>query len=89
MIIAPLVFTTLVVGVAHMGDTKYVGRIGAKAMLGQRLARPAAARPDHGQHSAAGLTGETLDLSMSPQLEEIFRVDLIITIEAPGATANA
>src|SRR3954467_613690 len=33
MIIAPLVFSTLVVGVAHMGDTKAVGRIGAKAML--------------------------------------------------------
>src|SRR5919198_4019744 len=32
MIIAPLVFSTLVVGVAHMGDTKAVGRIGAKAM---------------------------------------------------------
>jgi Na+/H+-dicarboxylate symporter len=32
MIIAPLVFSTLVVGVAHMGDTKSVGRIGAKAM---------------------------------------------------------
>src|ERR1700741_5017662 len=33
MIIAPLVFTTLVVGVAHMGDTKSVGRIGGKAMI--------------------------------------------------------
>src|ERR1700751_3642864 len=33
MIIAPLVFSTLVVGVAHMGDPKIVGRIGAKAML--------------------------------------------------------
>lgn len=33
MIIAPLVFSTLVVGVAHMGDTKSVGRIGGKAML--------------------------------------------------------
>src|SRR5436309_3619344 len=33
MIIAPLVFTTLVVGVAHMGDTKAVGRIGGKAMV--------------------------------------------------------
>jgi len=32
MIIAPLVFTTLVVGVAHMGDTKAIGRIGVKAM---------------------------------------------------------
>ena len=33
MIIAPLVFSTLVVGVAHMGDPKVVGRIGGKAML--------------------------------------------------------
>src|SRR6266567_6888893 len=33
MIIAPLDFTTLVVGVAHMGDTKAVGRIGGKAMI--------------------------------------------------------
>jgi Na+/H+-dicarboxylate symporter len=33
MIIAPLVFTTLVVGVAHMGDTKAIGRIGGKAMI--------------------------------------------------------
>src|ERR1700745_4340293 len=33
MIIAPLVFTTLVVGVAHMGDTKYVGPHGGKAMI--------------------------------------------------------
>lgn len=33
MIIAPLVFTTLVVGIAHMGDVKTVGRVGAKAML--------------------------------------------------------
>jgi Na+/H+-dicarboxylate symporter len=32
MIIAPLVFSTLVVGVAHMGDTRAVGRIGGKAM---------------------------------------------------------
>src|ERR671938_36690 len=32
MIIAPLVFSTLVAGIAHMGDTKAVGRIGVKAM---------------------------------------------------------
>lgn len=32
MIIALLVFSTLSVGIAHMGDTKTVGRIGAKAM---------------------------------------------------------
>jgi len=33
MIIAPLVFSTLVVGIAHMGDTKTVGRVGLKAIL--------------------------------------------------------
>jgi Na+/H+-dicarboxylate symporter len=33
MIIAPLVFSTLVVGVAHMGDTRAVGRIGGKAAI--------------------------------------------------------
>jgi Na+/H+-dicarboxylate symporter len=32
MIIAPLVFSTLVIGIAHMGDTKTVGRVGAKTM---------------------------------------------------------
>lgn len=33
MIIAPLVFSTLVVGIAKMGDAKEVGRIGLKALL--------------------------------------------------------
>jgi Na+/H+-dicarboxylate symporter len=32
MIIAPLVFSTLVVGIAKMGDAKEVGRIGIKAL---------------------------------------------------------
>ena len=32
MIIAPLVFSTLVVGIAHMGDAKSIGRIGLKTM---------------------------------------------------------
>jgi Na+/H+-dicarboxylate symporter len=32
MIISPLVFTTLVVGIAKLGDVKAVGRIGGKAM---------------------------------------------------------
>ncbi|MCL9808781.1 dicarboxylate/amino acid:cation symporter [Flavobacterium luminosum] len=33
MIIAPLVFTTLVVGIAKLGDIKAVGRIGGKALI--------------------------------------------------------
>ncbi len=33
MIIAPLVLSTVVVGIAHMGDGKALGRIGGRAML--------------------------------------------------------
>jgi Na+/H+-dicarboxylate symporter len=33
MILAPLVFSTLVVGIAKMGDLKSVGRVGGKSML--------------------------------------------------------
>jgi len=33
MIIAPLVFSTLVVGIAHMGDTGALGRIGLRSLL--------------------------------------------------------
>lgn len=33
MIIAPLVFSTLVVGIAKLGDLKTVGRVGAKALF--------------------------------------------------------
>src|SRR5689334_24541855 len=33
MIIAPLVFCTLVVGIAKLGDLRAVGRVGGKAML--------------------------------------------------------
>ncbi|TCJ17673.1 dicarboxylate/amino acid:cation symporter [Flaviaesturariibacter flavus] len=33
MIIAPLVFSTLVVGIAKLGDLKVVGRVGGKAIL--------------------------------------------------------
>src|SRR6516225_12441698 len=33
MIIAPLVFSTLVVGIAKLGDIRTVGRIGAKTLI--------------------------------------------------------
>lgn len=33
MIVAPLVFCTIVVGISKMGDAKMVGRVGGKAML--------------------------------------------------------
>src|SRR3954469_10638453 len=43
MIIAPLVFSTLVVGIANMGDTGSVGRVGGKALawfVGASLVSP-------------------------------------------------
>jgi Na+/H+-dicarboxylate symporter len=33
MIVAPLVFATLVAGIVHMGDTKSLGRVGGKTMI--------------------------------------------------------
>ncbi len=33
MLIAPLVLSTIVVGIAHMGDTKAIGRIGGRAIM--------------------------------------------------------
>ena len=32
MIIAPLVFSTLIVGIAHMGDSSALGRVGLRAL---------------------------------------------------------
>lgn len=34
MIIAPLVFATLAVGIASMGDSKTIGRVGMKTLAG-------------------------------------------------------
>ena len=33
MIVAPLVFATLVAGIVHMGDTKSLGRVGGKTII--------------------------------------------------------
>ena len=56
MIIAPLVFATLVAGLASMGDAGTVGRIGGKAVgwFLDGLAGLADARPDLRQPVAAG-----------------------------------
>ena len=40
MIIAPLVFTTLVVGIAKMSDIKMIGRVGSKAVSYTHLTLP-------------------------------------------------
>ena len=56
MIIAPLVFTTLVAGIAHMGDAAAVGRVGRQddRLVHAGLARLADHRPGHGAPAAAG-----------------------------------
>jgi aerobic C4-dicarboxylate transport protein len=33
MLIAPIIFLTIVLGIGHMGDMKKVGRVGGKALL--------------------------------------------------------
>ena len=33
MLIAPIIFCTVVLGIAHVGDLKAVGRIGVKALI--------------------------------------------------------
>ena len=55
MIIAPLVFATLVGGIAHMGSGAKLGRVVRQdhGLVRQRLLRVAAARPRHGQPAAA------------------------------------
>ena len=51
MIIAPLVFSTLVVGIARMGDTKEVGphRHQGAGLVRHRVGHFAVARPDPGE----------------------------------------
>src|ERR1700757_4868980 len=42
MLIAPIVFTTVVVGIAHMGEMRDVGRIGIRALLYFEVVSPSA-----------------------------------------------
>ncbi len=56
MIIAPLVFSTLVAGIAHMEDAAAVGRVGAKTMgwfISASIVSLTAG-PAHGAPAAAG-----------------------------------
>lgn len=77
MIIAPLVFCTLTVGIAKLGDLKSVGRIGGKAMLWFVTASIVSlfigllivhiARPGVGFHLTAGNTGDVSDIISKTQ----------------------
>jgi proton glutamate symport protein len=83
MIIAPLLFSTLVVGIAGMGDLKVMGRIGLKAIIYFELATTVALviglgvvnilRPGAGLAVPVGASLEGLQNLQRPQTgEEIF-----------------
>ena len=88
MIIAPLVFSTLVVGIARLGDLKTVGRVGGKALLwfvtaslvslfiGLALVnffRPGASiRLDHTVAATEDLAGGTGQFSLAVFVEHVF-----------------
>ena len=76
MLIGPIVFTTVAVGIAGMKDLKKVGRVGGKAVLYFEimttfalligLAMAHLVRPGEGIHaSAAGMDGSVLDKTLS------------------------
>jgi Na+/H+-dicarboxylate symporter len=93
MIIAPLVFCTLVVGIAKLGDLKTVGRVGGKAllwfisaslvslligMLIVNLAKPGNAI--QGMADTAGakdLIGKTQEFSLAKFVEHVFPKSVI------------
>ena len=56
MMIAPIIFATVVVGIAKMGDMKKVGRVGLKALVYFEVGLDARAghRPGRGQRRAPG-----------------------------------
>ncbi len=68
MLIAPIIFLTIVLGIAHMGDMKKVGRVGGKALLYFELVSTLAIvigmvvanliKPGLGVHAAAGDTSK-------------------------------
>ena len=60
MIIAPLVFSTLVVGIAHMEDAGALGRVGLRSLGWFVIRQPAVAdpRPGPGPSAAAGCRTE-------------------------------
>ncbi len=68
MLIAPIIFLTIVLGIAHMGDMKKVGRVGGKALLYFEVVSTLAIvigmvvanliKPGVGVHAAAGDTSK-------------------------------
>ena len=73
MIIAPLVFTTLVAGIAHMGDATEIGRVGVKAI---------------GWFILASLVSLTIGLVMVHIIQPGSGLSLAIPTEAVGPTVD-
>ena len=63
MLIAPIVFSTVVVGIAHMGAMQEVGRIGLRALLYFEVGLDAGAGHRHGrrQHRSSRAAASTID----------------------------
>jgi len=59
MLIAPIIFCTVVIGIAHVGNLKAVGRIGVKALIYFEVVttKPAVANPPHRQVPAQHHSG--------------------------------
>lgn len=93
MIIAPLVFCTLVVGIAKLGDLKTVGRVGGKALLWFVSASLVSlligmlivnlSKPGHaikGMADTAGakeLMGKTQEFSLAKFVEHVFPKSIV------------
>jgi Na+/H+-dicarboxylate symporter len=73
MIIAPLVFATLVSGIAHMEDAAQIGRVGVKTM---------------GWFISASLVSLTIGLLMVHLLQPGAHMNLVIPPVAPGSTVD-
>jgi len=98
MIIAPLVFSTLVVGIAKMGDAKDVGRIGAKALgwfifaslisLSLGLVLVNLFRPGDGLSALLPAAGATSGVSASSLTLKEFVTHLVPTSIVDGMAKN-
>jgi Na+/H+-dicarboxylate symporter len=73
MIIAPLVFATLVSGIAHMEDAAQIGRVGVKTM---------------GWFLTASLVSLTIGLLMVHLLQPGSNMNLVVPQVAPGSTVD-
>ena len=91
MLIAPVVFTTVVGGIAKMGDLRKLGRVGWKALvyfevvttfalvIGLVVGRMSI-RPGAGLHVDAGVAGYTVDRQLHAAAQHLGAVDFLLNI---------